>query len=434
MPDSTATTRSEPDRFVFNKTRLEAVTCEAGKDRTYVYDVKFPGLAFCVTSAGRRSYYLYKWHNGKPIRKQLGLYLNMAIDDARKAAGRKLVDLDKGEDIMDTSRKVGKNTTLAEAFAFFKTKPTRRKKTPRKARTTSEYDKQFNAHLACWKNTPISAITEQMVKNLRDTISPEVDGKPSKPYMANRVLALLSAIFEVARKHAGYRGENPTRNVDRFPEVSRTRYLSDDEIRRFMAALEAETHTTHRDALKVGLYTGARRSNVQAMAWAEVDFDANLWRIPVTKTGDALEIPLPPQAVEVLKNRKLKAQAGCPWVFASKRAACGHVVEMKSAMSRILDSAGIKDFRVHDLRHNLASILVNAGVSLEIIGRQLGHKSTATTAKYAHVDVRATRTAVDAAAARIDAVVGAKSNAAGKSIRSTVGKRGKTRRAKVRAV
>jgi site-specific recombinase XerD len=47
--------------------------------------------------------------------------------------------------------------------------------------------------------------------------------------------------------------------------------------------------------------------------------------------------------------------------------------------------AGLRDLRVHDLRHSYASFLASAGLSLPTIGALLGHSQPATTARYAHL-------------------------------------------------
>jgi len=55
-------------------------------------------------------------------------------------------------------------------------------------------------------------------------------------------------------------------------------------------------------------------------------------------------------------------------------------------------------FRIHDLRHNLASMAASEGLSLIAIGKLLGHRNQATTARYAEL--------VDSAQSRAAAVVG----------------------------
>lgn len=53
--------------------------------------------------------------------------------------------------------------------------------------------------------------------------------------------------------------------------------------------------------------------------------------------------------------------------------------------ARLCKQASIENLRVHDLRHNWASTAIRAGLTLAQIGKQLGHRSTQTTHRYAHL-------------------------------------------------
>jgi len=64
----------------------------------------------------------------------------------------------------------------------------------------------------------------------------------------------------------------------------------------------------------------------------------------------------------------------------------GHMLDFKSSWKNICKLAKLEDVRVHDLRHTYASLLINNGISLSVIGRLLGHKEVSTTARYAHLN------------------------------------------------
>ena len=86
--------------------------------------------------------------------------------------------------------------------------------------------------------------------------------------------------------------------------------------------------------LLTALLTGARKTNVQAMRWADIDFTTNLWRIPETKSGKPVVVPLVAEAVALLSQRKESAN-GSPWVFPSKRSKAGHISEIKAAWNAL---------------------------------------------------------------------------------------------------
>ncbi len=216
-------------------------------------------------------------------------------------------------------------------------------------------------------------------------------------YAANRLLALVRAMFNVASA-IGFEGHNPTAGVKKFKETSRDRYLQPDELPKFFASLDAEPNETLKDFFRVALFTGARRANVQAMKWDQLDLTAGVWRIPDTKSGDPVLVHLSSVVVEVLKGRKENSTSA--WVFAT-HSKTGHLVEPKTAWRRLLHRAGLADLRPHDLRRTLGSFQAAAGASLLTIGKALGHKSQGATAVYARLDLDPVRTAVDAATALI---------------------------------
>lgn len=207
------------------------------------------------------------------------------------------------------------------------------------------------------------------------------------------MVSWLRKMFNFASAR-GWEGKNPATGIERFKEASGERFLSPEELKRFLTALSGKTEQLWRDFFLMLLFTGARRSNVQAMAWEDVSIDRGLWRIPneESKSGEPLLVVLPPPAVAILKRRAKDAN-GSDWVFAST-GKTGHVTEPKKAWNELLTRAKIDDFRLHDLRRTLGSWLACAGVSLPIIGKALGHKSQAATQVYARLDKMPVREAV----------------------------------------
>ena len=88
----------------------------------------------------------------------------------------------------------------------------------------------------------------------------------------------------------------------------------------------------------MSLFTGARKGNVLAMRWEEVNFDRATWTIPMTQHGESHPIPLVAPAWEVLRVRQTRIKS--PWVFPG-RGVTGHLVEPKKAWYRILERAEI---------------------------------------------------------------------------------------------
>ena len=101
-------------------------------------------------------------------------------------------------------------------------------------------------------------------------------------------------------------------------------------------------------------------------------------------------ISLNAAAVEVLKN--LPRVRGNPYVIIGQKPAT-HMVSIATPWRRVCKKANVQGCRIHDLRHSFASFAAADGLSLQMIGKLLGHKVPATTAGYAHLAEDALRRA-----------------------------------------
>lgn len=378
-------------RINFTKAALEKTGCPAGQDREYIYDLRTPALAFCTTATGHRSFYLYKRVKGRPQRIRLGGFPELSIEQARIQAAKVNGDIAGGADPQQVKRLGRAESTVGDLLThYLETHAKLHKKTWR------DDEEQFDRYLESWRNRRISTIRTTDVQAIHAKV-----GREHGHYAANRMLSLISAMWNKAGG-VGFSGANPAKGVQKFKEKSRERFIQGDEMPRFFKALAAEPNTTIRDYILISLLTGARRANVQAMRWEEINLDRALWVIPDTKAGTPLAVPLSSRAVAILEdrkeNRKKDDETGeeSPWVFPGY-GRTGHLIEPKSSWNAILNRANIKDLRLHDLRRTLGSWQAAAGSSLPIIGKSLGHKSQATTQIYARLAMDPVRASVDAA-------------------------------------
>jgi integrase len=187
---------------------------------------------------------------------------------------------------------------------------------------------------------------------------------------------------------------NPASKIKMFEEKSRERFLQEDELPRFFKALDAEPNQDFADVFRLCLFTGARRSNVLAMKWQDVQVENAEWKIPETKNGESHLVPLLPQALEILTERRSRAGKGAGWVFPSTTSQSGHLEGVQRVWSRLLKDAALENLRIHDLRRTLGSWLVITGANNFTIGKTLGHKTQQATAVYARLNTKAVRDSV----------------------------------------
>lgn len=379
MPGETTKTT----RFNFTKTMLAGLPVPAA-GRTVYYDDRTPGLTLRITETGQRSFYFYRKINGRPVRHRLGGFPEMSVEKARKACQKKSVAGGEGKDLVAERQAERHEQTVAGLFAYWLETHAKQHK-----RTWAEDERQYNVFLKPWANRKLSTIKKSDVQALHARV-----GTKNGRYAANRLLALVRAMFNKA-PDMGFHGPNPTAGIKKFREEKRDRFLHGDELRAFFASLATEPHDILRDFFMVSILTGARRSNVQAMRWEEIDFATGLWRIPETKSGQPVVVPLVGPVLQVLRTR-LEASDGSPWVFPG-RGKTGHIVEPKAAWKRIIERAGLVDVRPHDLRRSLGSWMTMTGAGLPMVGKMLGHTQPSTTAIYARLAVSPVRAAAEKA-------------------------------------
>ena len=394
------------ERIHFTHERLDGLEPAKEGKRAWYRDDKAQGLALMVTDRGAKTFYSVRWHpeKGKTEQLKLGRYPDLTVAKARELAGKTGAAIAEGRDPVGDRRKARKEATFGELFDWW------RKRQDGRGRSSSylkEADRQFKSYLQPLASTRAGLVTRPDVRKLHANVTAK-----HGPYQANRTLALIRAVYNLATNEEQFEGANPAAGIEPNSEVERERRLMPGEATKFFEALAAEPDQDIRDFTLLALYTGARRSNVAAMAWADLDLDSSspTWQIAHTKNGLPQTVPLEPEEVEILRQRranqsepkpgrKRAAATSVPWVFPS-RSKTGHLVDPKRAFKELLDRAGISDFRIHDLRRSNGSFQADEGVPESIIGKSLNHLSPAATKVYARTTLNpikiAKRMALDA--------------------------------------
>ena len=250
-------------------------------------------------------------------------------------------------------------------------------------------------------NADVTRLTEADVEGYINWRSKSVaDGT------VKREFGVLSAAFNhVIRKHH-WQIQNPCLKAQRPKEPKgRVRYLTHNEARTLLEAVESPLDASGkpatgrhkspvlRDFIELALNTGCRKGELLNLKWEHVDFSTRLIYLDQTKSGEWQTVPINEAARQVLAQRMRLRTDLCPqtpWVFFHLRPARNtqvgdRVQEVRQAFSAACARVGIKNFRVHDLRHTFASWLVMSGVSLYKVSNLLRHSSIEMTERYAHL-------------------------------------------------
>lgn len=425
------------ERFKFSKTSLIGLPLpEQGKRRT-VYDTEVQRLALRITSAGTKTFYVVKRTGSSVTWIKLDTFPDMTVDQARKQAETVMGEFAGGTNRATVKRALKKEPTFSEVFKDFLISKRKRSGKPLADKTRKDYLDLLRLHLSSVSKTKLSEITRASVKALHLKMSRNSNAQ------ADKAVALIGAVFTFALDRELFQGVNPAARIQKNEAISRDRFVTAEELPHVLGAI---MESTQRDFFLLALLTGARRGNIQSMAWRDLDLERAVWRIPTTKNGEPQVVPLGLEAVTVLAARKeiadqAKRADRSVYVFPGTGES-GHLVELKTAWARILKRAGelrlkalltadegddllglaakhkikpdeyeIRDLRPHDLRRTLGSWQAINNASLAIIGKSLGHKSHQATAIYARLSIDPVRQSVSAATASMLKAAGVKQGA-----------------------
>lgn len=376
------------EKFRFTKTKVDALPHALTGKRDEYRDESLPGLWLRVSAAGVKTYAVLARKKGGALERiTIGPANKLTPENAREKAKQIIADLATGVSHAAPARAKRGETNFAELLTDYLNSTTM------KPRSLAAYEWLYKKHVETeLGKRKLSEISVERVRALHKKISKDT------PTTANRCVSMVKAAFNWAAREGTFTGANPAGHVKKNIEVSRTRYLQPAELAVFFQSLE-ESEEPAKSFFMMCLLTGARRSNVLAMRWADIGLEDALWRISAgdAKAGEEMNIPLVPEAVTVL--RKLQSEIGktSPWVFPAD-SKTGHYQEPKRAWATLRRRSGLADLRIHDLRRTMGSWLVRTGANTAINAKALGHKSMQAAAVYQRIaDVDPVRDAMEKA-------------------------------------
>ena len=372
-------------RIRFTKQALERIDPPIS-GYVLVRDDKERSLEARIFPNGNISFYSRHFIEGRDYRHMIGRLGTISVEEAREKVAENKILHAKGINPSEEKRKLSNKLTFGEGFKIFMERYSKKEK-----RSWQYDEREINKHVKHWFNRKLGSITKSDVQALV-----EHTASNSGRTQANHILERIRAIYNKLI-FWGYDGENPTNGIPKYKQTKRTRFILSDEFPRFWEELENDQSPYLADVIKVALFTGARRSNIFAMRWEQIDWPRKAWNIPLTKNGDPLTIPLIPEAIAVLKKRQrdqINTECQSPWVFPSDMGKSGHIEDIRKSWHALLKRAGIKDFHFHDLRHTFASYQAINGSSMLIVGKGLGHKSLSSTQRYAQLSDDPVRQAI----------------------------------------
>ena len=348
----------------------------------YLWDDQLKGFGVRITPTGRKSYLVrYRFGGGRSARQRkfrIGYHGSpWSTDAARKEAMRILSEAAHGKDPADARAAERQRTT----FAAYSERYIEEYAIPKKKASSVVEDQRL------LRITLVPTLGQRNMRDLNHSDISRLHASLSKtPYKANRCVALLSKMFSLAEQWGiRERHTNPCRDITKYKERRRERFLSPEEIKRLAETLDGScdrgVNPQSIAIIRLLMLTGARKSEIIGLEWHEVDLPRRRLAKKDSKTGQKV-IPISQPAADIIQN--IPRLSGSPFVFPAARGQ-GHFQGLTKDWLAIRSEAGLEDVRLHDLRHTFASISIERGVPIAVLSRILGHASITTTERYAHL-------------------------------------------------
>jgi len=342
----------------------------------FVWDNDLHGFGLRLSPRGRKTFVVQYKVGRRNQRVTIGRFGALTVEQARKDAKILLGEIAAGNSPAQTVRSNRSSPTLTEINKRFvkehievRLKPT----------TQSDYCRSMRKYVL-----PVLGSKTVMDVRHSDIVKLHLDLKHI-PYQANRVIGVLSKLFNLCEQW-GLRkqGSNPCMHVRHYKEPRRNRFLDKTELERLWvvletAHLEGVTSLYAVNAYKLLILTGCRLGEIRTLKWDYIK--GTRVEFPDTKTGYK-RIPFNDEAMNVLRQTPRKKDN--EFVICGAKAG-GPIVNLQKSWRKIRKLAKLDDVRIHDLRHTFASHAVMNGTPLALVSKLLGHTQIATTMRYAHL-------------------------------------------------
>ena len=416
------------DRVNLTAGAIERLTCPAGKQQAFMRDSEAPGLRVRVTAAGAKSFVYEAKLDRQTIRRTIGDVKLWSIEQARTEARRLAVVLDNGQDprelerLQQAERAAAKAAATAKALTVGDVWPLYLEsgKPKRKDAWKPRYRADLEAMAAPGGEKkkrgqgttrpgplypllalPLAGVNEDVLKSWYDREA--VAGK----HQAARALMMFRGFLRWCAARPEYRrltdrdAGKAAAIVESLPGTTRrTDALEAAQVPGWWAGVEQLSNRTASAYLRALLLTGARREELAALTWANVDFQ---WRklTIADKVDSTRTIPLTPYMAQLLVTLP---RVG-PFVFASTGKA-GRITDARASHAQALRHAGIEHLTFHGLRRSFSLLGEAAGAPAGAIAQVMGHKPSATAEGYRPRSIDALRPFLEQIEAHILALAG----------------------------
>ena len=415
-------------KIAFTAGRVSGFKCPPEKKQAFLWDATAPGLGLRATPAGKPAYVFQSVYKGKDLRITIGSPAAWSIPDAQAKARELQRLIDEGKDPRDLKREAlaahaekqaaaaAQALTVGEVWPLYleNGKPKRRDSWKPRYRADLEAmaapggEKKKRGQgttrpgpLYPLLALPLAGVNEDTLKSWYDREA--LTGK----HQAARALMMFRGFLRWCAARPEYReltdreAGKAAAIVESLPSSTRrTDALEAAQVLGWWAGVEQLSNRTASAYLRALLLTGARREELAALTWANVDFQ---WRklTIADKVETTRTIPLSPYMAHMLATLP---RVGL-YVFASTGKA-GRITDTRNSHAKALQSAAIEGLTIHGLRRSFSLLGEAAGAPAGAIAQVMGHKPSATAEGYRPRSIDALRPFLEQIEAHILSLAG----------------------------
>ncbi|MGU3628717.1 tyrosine-type recombinase/integrase [Comamonas sp. C24C] len=419
-------------KIAFTAGRVSGFKCPLDKKQAFLWDSTAPGLGLRRTPAGKPAYVFQGVYQGKDLRITIGSPDAWSIPQAQAKARELQRLIDEGTDPRTPKREalaaaiaeeraqavaVAQAVTVGEIWPLYLESGKPKRKEAWKPRYRADLEAMATPGGEPKKRgqgvtrpgplfpllaLPLAGVTEDALQ-----VWFEREAQAGR-HQATRALMMFRGFLRWCAARPEYRsladrdaGKAPAIMENLAPSTKRrTDALETAQVKAWWQSVEELGNRTASAYLRALLLTGARREEIAALTWANVDFQ---WRklTLADKASDTRTIPLSPYLAQLLATL---ARQG-PFVFASMGKA-GRITDARASHAKALQSAGIEHLTFHGLRRSFSLLGEAAGAPAGAIAQIMGHRPSAVAEGYRPRSIDALRPYIAQIEAHILALAG----------------------------
>lgn len=383
----------------FTSERVATFKCAPGKLQTIFWDAKTPGLGLRVTAAGAKSYVFETRLNGKTLRITIGDVRTWTVGKAQTEGTRLKTLTDQDIDprmvrseqlaaqeavrVATEATAIRESVTLGDVWPAYVADRIASRENGWSADHIKAHREMIQAggekrsrSPKLTKPGPLAALAGVRLVDLDGELIEnwaKVEAK-ARPSRARHAWRLLKACLNWCAEHKTYGAIVPTNAAKNKrareslgKEKTRDDVLEREQLAAWFQAVRQIANPVIAAYLQVLLLTGARREELAALKWTDVDFRWSSMKLS-DKIEDFRMVPLTPFVAQLLAALPRRNE----YVFSSPTSKAGYIAEPRHAHNVAVAIAGLRHLTLHGLRRSFATLSewveTPAGIAAQIQG------------------------------------------------------------------